>query len=171
MSDAHSLEIQLAIGRVAMGILTEPYRGAKLAEYEPRRKTAMHDAWHGGRLSERHQRAWRMTMNIFEDAAGISPRNGGYGEATGGGGGEVVPMVYNNRAQALLERLVNQHLHTHERRLLMTLVTENFQAVRLYRLEQLGNAMDGYADKAQARAAAIGGMHRLLESLCEFFSI
>ena len=167
-TDVVPLEIQLALSRVAVGIQSELYRGCKLAGYEPRRKTVVHDAWHGKKLSERHQKAWKETLMLFERAAGVSPRNGGYGERRGGGERPTKPVARSNRAQASLELLYGQHLHHHEWRLLHSLVLEHFQGVKVFTLQQLGRLRDGYNDEAQARAAGITNLHRLFDSLAEF---
>lgn len=169
--NVNSLEVQLAIGRVAMGILTTPYTGAKITAFEPQRKTTIHDAWHGKKLSARHQQAWAMTMALFKEAAGVSPGNGGYGDCVGGGDGQPMPVVYSNSAQLRLERLRDQHLHHHEWRLLGTLTMENFNNVKLYSLQHLGQQMSGYRDEAQARAAGVATLHRLMDSLAEFHGI
>jgi hypothetical protein len=168
----HSVEIQLAIGRVAMGVLTAPYTGVKNPQFEPQRRTTVHDAWHGKKLSERHQRAWRATVDMFIEAAGVSARGSSYGEATGGGGdGPALPTAYINSAQVRIERLRDYHLHSHEWRLLGALIMETFQNVKLHSLQQLGKQMSGYGDEAQARAAGVATLHRLFESLAEFHGI
>lgn len=172
MTGVGSVEIQLAISRVAMGVLTEPYRGERNTLFEPQRRTVVHDAWHGERLSERHQVAWRMTVNLFLEAGGRSAKGSSYGEATGGtGDGQPLPTAYVNVAYQKLERLRDQHLHNHEWRLLHALMMETLQNVKLHSLEQMGKIMSGYGDKAQARASGVTSLQRLFDSLAEFHGI
>lgn len=168
-----TLEVQEAIARTAQGILTAPYAGVKVKEFEPQRRTLMHDAWHGNKLSYRHQEAWRRTVNLFRDAEGSSPRSSSYGEAIGGGesDGFRVPTAGENPAMERLRYLCETYLPNHESRLLRMLMLETFQAVKMYSLEQLGKHMSGYGDSAQARAAAIGRLHGMLDSLAEFHGI
>jgi hypothetical protein len=164
-------EIELALSRVALGVHAEMYKGAKLTEFEPQRKTVVHDAWHGKKLSARHQEAWYLTVQLFKDAAGVSPGNGGYGEKIGSGSGVGIPRVHSNYAQRRLEMLRDNHLHSHEFRLLHRLMTETIQQVKVCSLQDLGRAMDGYEDSAQARAAGVTNLHRLFDSLAEFHGI
>lgn len=170
----YTVEVQQAIARTAAGILTAPYRGEKLPAMEPQRRTVMHDAWHGGRLSGRHQIAWQMVINLFRDAAGESPRSTGvYADAVPSGDtdGFRVPTARENWQLQQLNRLCNEHLHDHERRLLKILAQETFQNCKMHSLGQLGKLMDGYGDDAQSRAAGVSTIHRLLDSVCEFFQI
>lgn len=168
---ANPLEIQLALSRVAVGIQSKLYKGAKLPAFEPQRKTVVHDCWHGGKLSEKHQRVWHQTVGLFRDAVGVSPGNGGYGDNVGGGDGAKMPTVYYNLAQERVEYLREFHLHHHEWRLLYSLILEHFQNVKLFSLQELGLAMDGYKQEQQARAAGVASLHRLLDSLAEFHGI
>ncbi len=170
MTTGNSLEIQLAISRVAMHLQSDIYAGAKNKLFEPQRNTIVHDAWHGKKLSERHQEAWYLTIKLFRDAAGISPGNGGYGDRPAGAGADAVPSVYYNAAQQRLDRLKGR-LHNHEFRLLYALTMEHFQSVKIYSLAELGKRLSGYIDTAQGRASGVTTIQRLCDSLAEFHGI
>jgi hypothetical protein len=171
MTKANS-EIELALSRVALGVHAQMYKGVKVPTMEPQRKTIVHDVWHGKNLSERHQRAWQITVNLFKDAAGVSPRGVMFGERIGGDGdGLPIPRVYNNYAQERLDYLKNYKLHRHEWLLLFRLISEHFQSVKSLSLQELGKQMSGYGDGAQARAAGVASIQRLFDSLAEFHGI
>jgi hypothetical protein len=166
-------EVELALSRCALGVHSQMYKGVKVPELEPQRKTLMHDAWHGKNLSARHQKAWRITVDLFRDAVGISPPSSMFAERIGGGGdGSLpIPRAGQNYQQDRIEYLMGYFLHKHQRVLLHRLLIEHFQSVKSGSLAELGKQMSGYADTAQSRAAGVTSMQRLLDSLAEFHGI
>lgn len=171
-STAVSLDVQLALTRVAIGIYSETYKGVKIESYEPPRGTVLHDLWHGRRLSHRHQEAWRLTVALFDEAAGVSPANtlSAVSGQPGASDGHL-PRVWSNAAQEKLDRINEFYLHFHEKRLLRLLQHDLQNPGRIMHLDEIGMKISGYKDKAQARAAAAASIHRLLDSLAEFHGI
>lgn len=174
-SASTELEIQIALRRVAIGIYSEAYKGVKLSGFEPERASVVHDLWHAFKLSGRHQRAWERTTALFREAAGVSPGNtlsAALSQRGGNGNGsDRLVRVHYNEAQETLDRIYEFHLRWHERRLLELLRLDYHNKGRLMHLDEIGLKLSGYKDKAQARAAAAASIHRLLDSLAEFYGL
>jgi hypothetical protein len=168
-----STELEERLGRVAIGIFQhEIFRPAKDYHLQPTKGTLLHKLWSSKRLSERHQRAWRLFTTDLRNAVGKSGRVvSSYGEAIQSSGDSFkVPTARVNAEYRRVERL-SASLTRDEKVLLMDLITDELQQHGELRVEDIGLATTGYRDAEQARAAGVATVVYLLQRIASFYEV
>lgn len=170
-SDLRPVEERIAL--TARGIMQVAFKGAALADWEPKAETQIHRAWKSQKLDERQQIAWRTFLDDIMTAEGISGKVGGsYGEYTDRGNDNSfkVPKAYINAQFKRLERLWS-FLDRSERALLAELLQDTFQGKSSLKLETIGIVRSGYIDKESSRIAGVVHVQTLLSRLATFYSV
>lgn len=148
------------------------FRSAKDHQFRPRRGTMMDSLWSQGRLSIRHQRAWRIFCDDLHGWAGKSGKvTGSYGESTGGSGNaERMPVAYVSPEWERLQRCC-ANLSRMETALIRDMITEELEGVHSLQIELVGMIATGYGNESQQRAAGVSRVLALLERIADHYQL
>jgi hypothetical protein len=159
---------------VAAGICQIVFKGEMNDDFKPKQGTQTHRMWKMGKLSLRHQIAWRYFNDDILTAHGKSGKVGSsYGEYTdhGGGDGFRVPVAYSNAPMRRLEDLLARFLDRRERALLVDLWQDTVKGDSSLQLETIGLILSGYKHEEYARVAGIVHVQGLLARLATYYRI
>jgi hypothetical protein len=173
MTDTRDLQRQDDITRAAIGIFEQIFAPARQHEFAPRKGTLMHKLWQCNRLTLRQQRAWHhFTLDLYSAVGKSGPVVSAYSEAVSkSDAGEFrAPTAKVNAQYTRMERLVKT-LIRQERILLMDLIADDLQNTGALSAGDIGFALCGYRDRAQASAAGTATIGCLLSKIGDFYSV
>lgn len=158
------------ISRVAIAVYEIEFRGIKAPDYKPRDGTILHNIWKSEKLTLRQQKAWRNFVADFNEMLGKSGKvTASYEHAVQVSGNQEWD-AWTNRAYDRVVRLCDVHLdRMKERRLILTLIMDEFQNPGVAQLERIGLHFNGYRDGAQARSAGIANVCYLMDRVASFY--